>query len=250
MLKTWLLMALVRSDVIINQETSQFKIIPPGLSTQCVKIVCVDCWSHFGDSSTGTEVMNLISSAIILHFILHDHGHARTWSLVTGVTVCAQVSRAVLPGIPGAAEALPPHHHPLHHDAAVWHLRASVPGWHRLHPQDPGRGENGREGTGLFSGTVPQRLWWFLDHKGGLVFPQSVTHRRWPVSQLAAAGAFGPSELVTSVGGRGGGAQSPFRDDIFSPMSVFAPVVRGVSSGALVCSLPLLSKATFTWNSH
>ena len=81
-------MALVRSDVIINQETSQFKITTPGLSTQCVKIVCVDCWSHFGDSSTGTEVMNLISSAIILHFILHDHGHARTWSLVTGVTVC------------------------------------------------------------------------------------------------------------------------------------------------------------------
>ena len=81
-------MALVRSDVIINQETSQFKITTPGLSTQCVKIVCMDCWSHFRDSSTGTEVMNLISSAIILHFILHDHGHARTWSLVTGVTVC------------------------------------------------------------------------------------------------------------------------------------------------------------------
>ena len=175
-------MALVRSDVIINQETSQFKMIPPGLSTQCVKIVCVDCWSHFGGVSKQKSWTWSVQPLFCISFcmIMATQGLGAWWQV--WLSVSAQVSRAVLPGIPGAAEALPPHHHPLHHDAAVWHLRASVPGWHRLHPQDPGRGENRREGTGLFSGTVPQRLWWFLDHKGGLVFPQSVTHRRWPVS--------------------------------------------------------------------
>ena len=39
-----------------------------------------------------------------------------------------QIPTAVLPGLPGPAQTLAPDHHPLHHDAAVWYLRAAVAG--------------------------------------------------------------------------------------------------------------------------
>ena len=236
------LMALVKSDVIINQET---------LSTQCVKIVCADCWSHFGDISTVTEVMNLISSAIILHFILHVHGRARTWSLVTGVTVCLCVGfkscvarhtwccggtpTSSSPSSPWCCSVASPSFSP-------WMTSAtSARPW-------PWRKRKRRPWPIFWNSSatpmvIPGPLRWTgfstICHTSAVASePVGRSWRLWT------------KWTCHQCGREGWGAQSPFRDDIFSPMSVFAPVVRGVSSGALVCSLPLLSKGTFTWNSH
>ena len=92
------------------------------------------------------------------------------------VSCLSQFSGTLLSGLPGAAQALPPHHHPLHHDATVWHFGAAVAGRYRLPAQDAGRGEDGGEGVGLLCGAVPQCLRRLVDHQDRLVFSQSLPH--------------------------------------------------------------------------
>lgn len=137
-----------------------------------------------------------------------------------------QVPGDVLQSIPSNPAACQPLHQPLLHDAGLWNAWAAVIRWHRLHPKDPGAGQDRAGGPRLLHEADERCPPWWLDDQDGLDLPHNPTARHELKWQPVGCTKTGTSRTRTETAVAGSHVYTPWSSCYFchcAPVKHYPP---------------------------